>query len=179
MYRDNVESLSDRLLLTLLGSNIHNNPPIYRRTQHWSWYDEPGRPPALDQAQQRADQPLPARYQPQVAASHLTIITSYDWSQTDWTRRITYYLLQYYYAEFSDADQGVGVLWRRLPENIIFQPQRIICGITFTSFLSGFPIFWSFDLFVVWIEFCLLYFYNPFFRILCCLQNKCYLVWCR
>ena len=104
MYRDNVESLSDRLLLTLLGSNIYNNPPIYRRTQHWSWYDEPGRPPALDQAQQRAEQPLPARYQPQVVASHLTIITSYDWAQTDWTRRITYYLLYYYYyyAEFSD-----------------------------------------------------------------------------
>ena len=76
-------------------------------------------------------------------------------------------------------NQGVGVLWRRLPENIIFQPQRIICGITFTSFLSGFPIFWSFDLFVMWIEFCLLYFYNPFFRNLCCLQNKRYLVWCR
>ena len=26
MYRDNVESLSDRPMLTLLGSNIHNNP---------------------------------------------------------------------------------------------------------------------------------------------------------
>ena len=75
--------------------------------------------------------------------------------------------------------QGVGVLWRRLPENIIFHTQRIICGITFTSFLSGFPTIWSFDLFIVWIEFYLLYFYNPFFRILCCLQNKLYLAWCR
>ena len=29
------------------------------------------------------------------------------------------------------------------------------------------------------IEFCLLCFYNPFFRVLCCLQNKLYLAWCR
>ena len=91
----------------------------------------------------------------------------------------TYQKLILKLSSFCHLSQGVGVLWRRLPENIIFHTQRIICGITFTSFLSGFPTFWSFDLFVVWIEFCLLYFYNPFFRILCCLQNKCYLVWCR
>ena len=70
-----------------------------------------------------------------------------------------------------------------LPPPSIFQPRifkigrvvkmthikYIICSIKTISFLSGFPTLNSFDLFVVWIEFCLLYFYNPFseFSVVC------------